>query len=404
MKLFFKTQYDADLQGYFGEYGGRYVPEALIPALDKLNIEYQKAKKDPSFRKDYVGLLQTFVGRPSPLLCAHNLTQYAGGAQIYLKNEGNNLTGSHKINHCIGQGLIALRMKKKVLIAETGAGQHGVATATVASKFGMKCIVFMGVEDMKRQAPNVLTMRMLGADVREVSSGSQTLKDAVNAAIKYWISHINESHYVLGSCLGPHPYPSMNRDFQSIIGVEIAQEMQKRYRAHPHYVVACVGGGSNAMGAFNYFLDNPKVQLVGIEAGGKGIHSQGQHASRMQVGSGARLGILHGYKSIFLQTSNGNIACTHSISAGLDYPGIGPQLAHLHKSGRVKFSFATDTQALGAMRLLAHYEGIIPALESAHAVAYGIQLAQRLKKNLNIVINISGRGDKDLLREEVQGL
>ncbi len=402
MFTFFTTSFDADTNGYFGPYGGRYVPEALIPALDELTRVYRAALHDRAFVQELEHLLHTFVGRPSPLTFAANLTRRCGGAQIYLKNEGCNLTGAHKINHCVGQGLIAKRLGKTTLIAETGAGQHGVATATVAAKMGMKCMVFMGAVDMQRQKPNVDIMKMLGATVISVTDGSRTLKDAVNAAIKHWIAHTSDSHYVLGSCLGPHPYPSMNRDFQSITGTEIAEQVQNATGKLPDIVMACVGGGSNAMGAFNRFLDEPSVRLIGVEAGGEGVEKVGRHASRLTGAPEARPGILHGYRSIFLQTDEGGIDTTHSISAGLDYPGVGPQLAYLYDRKRVEFVSATDDEAIAALRSLAQMEGIIPAFESAHAVAQGIKLAPQLSKESVMVIHLSGRADKDLHRLEKQ--
>lgn len=401
MNIFSKSTYDADTQGYFGQYGGRYVPEALISSLDQLTRCYEEIKSDIQFLHEFHHLLETFVGRPSPLTFAENLTRGLGGAQIYLKNEGCNLTGAHKINHCVGQALIAQRLGKTTLIAETGAGQHGVATATVAAKLKMKCTVFMGAVDMQRQKPNVDIMKMLGAEVIPVTDGSQTLKDAVNAAIKYWIAHTSDAHYVLGSCLGPHPYPSMNRDFQSITGIEIAKQVEKAARKLPDIVVACVGGGSNAMGAFHRFLDEPSVRLIGVEAGGEGIEKLGRHASRLTGAPEARPGILHGYRSIFLQTNEGGIDATHTISAGLDYPGVGPQLAYLHECKRVEFVSVTDAEAVSALRTIAREEGIIPALESSHAVAHGLKLAPTLSPTMTMVIHLSGRADKDLHRLEV---
>lgn len=397
MNHFFTTPYDADEHGYFGAFGGRYVPEMLIPALVALTETYETAKTDPVFIQKYRELLNTFVGRPSPLTYAQRLTESLGGAQVYFKNEGCNLTGAHKINHCVGQALIAERMGKKILIAETGAGQHGVATATVAAKLGMQCRVFMGTIDMERQRPNVEIMRMLGATVVPVSDGDQTLKDAVNSALKEWIASSDHAHYVLGSCLGPHPYPSMNRDFQSIIGSEIYDTFQATHKKLPDIVIACVGGGSNAMGTFNRFLTEPSVRLIGVEAGGAGIKKRGKHATRMSS-THATTGIFHGYRSVFLQTKDGGIEHTHSISAGLDYPGVGPQLAYLHSIGRVEAASATDSAALSALHTLAHLEGIVPALESAHAAAHVIALAPTLSKKDTIVCTLSGRGDKDLHR------
>jgi len=379
------------MKGHFGKYGGRYVPEMLIPALEELEKTYEKAKKDPNFKKEFDYLLKTFSGRPTPLTFAKNLTEKLGGAKIYLKNEGLNHTGAHKITHCIGQALIAKRLGKTRLIAETGAGQHGLATATVAAKFGFSCIVFMGEVDIQRQRPNVFLMEQLGAEVIPVSFGSKTLKDAVNAAIKYWIENINDTHYLLGSVVGPHPYPAMNRDFQSVVGKEIKKQLKKQEGKLPDYIIACVGGGSNAMGAFNEFLSS-KVNLIGVEAGGKDQRI-GQNAVRFPFGN---VGVVEGYKSYFLQDSDGNLQKTHSISAGLDYPGIGPQLSLLHDTKRVEFVSVSDQEVLAATKTLSRLEGIIPALESAHAVAYGIKLAQKLPKDKIIVINLSGRGDKDI--------
>lgn len=377
---------------HFGPYGGRYVPEMLIPALEELKIAYQKAKNDKEFKKELNELYLTFSGRPTPLTFASNLTEHLGGAKIYLKNEGMNHTGAHKINHCLGQILLAKRMGKKRVIAETGAGQHGLATATVAAKFGMQCTIYMGEIDIARQRPNVFYMQQLGAEVIPVSFGSKTLKDAVNAAIKDWIAHSQDTHYVIGSVLGPDPYPEMNRDFQSIVGKEVLREFRKRKQRLPDTLIACVGGGSNAMGLFHPFVKYKEVELVGVEAGGTGT-SLGQHASRF---NGGEVGVIEGYKSYFLQTKDGQIAPTHSISAGLDYPGIGPELAFLHDTKRVSFTSATDKEALYAYQLLAKTEGIFPALESAHAVAEVIKKAPKMKPTQIIVVNISGRGDKDL--------
>jgi tryptophan synthase beta chain len=380
------------MKSHFGKYGGRYVPEMLIPALEELEREYVLAKKDKHFQKEFKNLLETFSGRPTPLTFAKNLTKKLGGAKIYLKNEGLNLTGAHKITHCIGQALIAKRLGKTRLIAETGAGQHGVATATVAAKLGFSCTVYMGEVDIKRQRPNVFLMEQLGTEVIPVSFGSKTLKDAVNAAIKDWIINVKNTHYVLGSVVGPHPFPTMNRDFQSIVGKEIKRQIKKAEGVLPDYVIACVGGGSNAMGAFNEFLEEKSVKLVGVEAGGKG-KKIGEHAVRFPEGS---IGVVEGYKSYFLQDDDGQLQKTHSISAGLDYPGIGPQLSFLHDTKRIGFVNASDEEALDAVKILSQFEGIIPALESAHAVSYAVKLAPKLPKNKIIVINLSGRGDKDL--------
>ncbi len=378
--------------GYFGEFGGRYVPEVLIPALEDLEKAYLEAKKDPEFKREFRHLLATFCGRPTPLTFAANLTRHCGGAKIYFKNEGLNITGAHKITHCVGQALLARRMGKKRLIAETGAGQHGVATATVAAKFGMSCTIFMGQADIDRQRPNVFIMNRLGAEVVPVTHGSQTLKDAVNEAIRDWTQRSTDTHYLLGSALGPHPYPTMVRDFQSIVGKEIARQLLAAEGVKPDYVIACVGGGSNAIGAFTAFVDDTRVALIGVEAGGEGS-KPGQHARRFHGGS---TGIVEGYKSVFLQNSDGQLQKTHSVSAGLDYPGIGPELANLHKQGRVMFTSATDKQALHAFELTAKMEGILPALESSHALAEAIRLAPTLSKDKVLVVNLSGRADKDL--------
>lgn len=385
--LFFKTSIEPDPQGHYDRFGGQYVPELLIPALQELTTAYAQAKADPTFKQEFIDLLQNYVGRPSPLYFAEHLTAQCGGANIYLKNEGLNHTGAHKINHCVGQALLAKRMGKKRLIAETGAGQHGVATATVAAKFGMKCTVHMGKVDMERQAPNVFWMKLLGAEVVAVTSGSQTLKDAVTSALQDWMGDPMESYYLLGSALGPHPYPMMVRDFQSVIGLEVKQQLQRL----PDVLVACVGGGSNSMGLFNAFIDEPSVRLIGVEAAGAARIPQPQ------------LGVVDGYKSFFLQDVDGNLRETSSIAAGLDYPGIGPEHAMLHSTGRAEYVSITDAEALAAVQTLAKTEGIIPALESAHAIAYAIKLAPQLKRNQVMVVNVSGRGDKDyfILREEV---
>lgn len=380
------------MKSHFGPYGGRYVPEMLMPALEELEKEYEAAKNDKNFQGEFENLLKNFSGRPTPLVYAENLTKQLGGAKIYLKNEGLNHTGAHKITHCIGQGLVAKRLKKKRLIAETGAGQHGVATATVAAKLGFSCTVYMGAVDVARQRPNVFLMEQLGATVVPVMFGSQTLKDAVNAAIKDWIENVKDTHYVLGSVVGPHPFPTMNRDFQSIVGREIKGQLKKRDGKLPDYVIACVGGGSNAMGAFTEFIPDASVKLIGVEAGGRG-KKLGDNAVRFPYGS---VGVVEGYKSYFLQDDDGQLQQTHSISAGLDYPGVGPELSYLHDTKRVEFVNALDKEALAAVRLLARTEGIIPALESSHAVAHAIKLAPTLPKDKTIVVNISGRGDKDL--------
>ncbi len=373
---------------FYGKYGGRYVPEMLQPALTELAEAYDKLKKDPDFRAELKELQTKYNNRPTPLVHAQSLTAQLGGAQIYLKNEGMNHTGAHKINHCLGQALVARKLDKKRLIAETGAGQHGVATATVAARLGFECTIYMGALDMDRQRPNVLLMELLGAEVIPVTFGARTLKDAVSAAMKDYLQNSDTTHYVIGSCLGPDPYPRMNRDFQAIIGKEIRQQLDRI----PDYVVACVGGGSNALGAFTEFLKDRNVTLIGVEAGGKG-KKLGEHATRFPA---AKSGIVEGYKSYFLQDADGNTAKTHSIAAGLDYIGVGPELAALHDQGRVEFTRASDKEALAAVKFLAQTEGIIPALESAHAVAHAIKIAPRLPTDTTIVVNVSGRGDKDL--------
>ncbi len=385
-------KYSADKKGHFGKYGGRYVPEMLIPSLEELEKAFEDAKKDPDFKKEFLKLLKNYCGRPTPLVFAQNLTKKLGGAKIYLKNEGLNHTGAHKITHCIGQVLLAKRMGKTRIIAETGAGQHGLASATVATKMGMSCVVYMGEVDVRRQRPNVFWMEQLGAKVESVSFGSRTLKDAVNAALKDWIENVSDSYYLLGSVLGPHPYPSITAYFQKIVGEEVRKQMMEFEKKLPDYLIACVGGGSNAMGLFTDFIDEKNIKLIAVEAGGKG-KAVGENSVRFPNGS---VGIVEGYKSYFLQDADGQISKTHSISAGLDYPGLGPQLALLKDEGRVQFTSATDDEALKAFKLLAQTEGIIPALESAHAVAEAIKLAPKLSKEKIIVVNLSGRGDKDL--------
>lgn len=394
-QLFFKTQFEADAAGHFGEFGGRYVPELLLPALEAVEQAYRAAQADLTFRQEFLDLLTNYVGRPSPLVLAERLTTHCGGAQIFLKNEGLNHTGAHKINHCIGQALLARRMGKIRLIAETGAGQHGVATATVAAKFGLQCTVHMGEKDIARQAPNVFWMRELGAEVVSVTHGQQTLKDAVTSAVQDWMSDPEQSYYLLGSALGPHPYPTMVRDFQSVIGLEVRQQLQNLCGAgtKPDTLIACVGGGSNAIGLFNAFLDDATVRCIGVEAGGRDVHTLGQHAARLATAP--ELGVVDGYKSYFLQDQFGNVAPTHSISAGLDYPGIGPEHAWLFQKKRVEYVTVSDAEARAAVTTLARFEGIIPALESAHAVAYALQLAPTLPSTQKLVVNISGRGDKD---------
>lgn len=389
----YKTQYDADTKGHFGRYGGRYSPEMLIPTLEEVEEVYTHAKKDPTFEKEFFHILKTYSGRPTPLYFAENLTRELEGAKIYLKNEGLNHTGAHKITHCIGQAILAKRMGKKRLIADTGAGQHGRAVATVAARFGFECAIYMGEVDVARQRPNVFWMEQLGAEVRPVSFGTRRLKDAVNAAMKDWITNVQDSHFVLGSTVGPHPFPSMNRDFQSIVGHEVKKQLQEAEGRLPDHLIACVGGGSNAMGLFYRFLEDKDVAITAVEAGGKGVSKIGSHAARF---AGGKVGVVEGYKSIFLQDEQGNVAPSYSISAGLDYPGIGPQLAYLQEQGRINITYATDNAVIAAFKQIVRTEGIIPALESTHALAYAIQLAPTLAKDKVIVVNISGSGDKDI--------
>ncbi len=379
---------------YFGEFGGRYVPEALSSALDELDCAYRRLKDDKNFNNELECELNNYVGRPSPLYFADNLTRSSGGSKIYLKLESHNHTGAHKINNAVGQALVARELGKKVLIAETGAGQHGLATATVAARFGMGCKVFMGEVDMRRQYPNVYLMRLLGADVIPVPHGTRTLKDAINATLKYWIENIEDSHYLLGSALGPHPYPAMVRDFQSVIGREVRAQMTEREGRLPDTLVACVGGGSNALGLFHPFMDQDNIRMVGVEAGGRG-DGPGEHATRIAV-SQPKQGIVHGYLSYFLQDENGQLLPTHSVSAGLDYAGIGPEHAWLYKEGRTEYVSVRDDEAVKAYKILARSEGIIPALESSHAVAFALKEAPKHHDDHIMVVNISGRGDKDI--------
>ncbi len=373
-------------------YGGAYVPEMLWKTLKDLTEAFEHSKTDPAFNAEFEDLLKNYSGRPTPLIFAGRATADLGGAKIYLKNEGANHTGAHKITHCLGQGLLAKRLGKKMLIAETGAGQHGVATATAAARLGLKCVVFMGSNDIARQRPNVFLMERLGAKVIPVEYGQKTLKDAVNEALKYWMEHLDDAHYCIGSVLGPAPYPEMNRYFQSIIGREIRAQLQEREGKLPDAVLACVGGGSNAIGTFYEFIPEKNVRLIGIEAGGVG-KNVGEHASRKIAGV---MGIFQGYKSLFLQTDDGQIAPTHSISAGLDYPGIGPELAELYESGRIELTFALDQEAVDAADFFAKHEGVISALESAHALAEVRKMAPTMPKESIIVATLSGRGDKDL--------
>lgn len=387
-------------KGHFGKYGGRYVPEMLIPALDELEKAFENAQKSSEFQKEFLDLLKNFCGRPTPLTYAANLTKKLGGAKIYLKNEGLNITGAHKITHCVGQVLLAKHMGKKRIIAETGAGQHGLASATVAAKFGMECVVYMGEVDYRRQKPNVFSMEQLGAKVVPVTYGNKTLKDAVNAALKDWIENVDDSYYMLGSVLGPHPYPSITRYFQAVVGREVKAQIKEHEGKLPDVVIACVSGGSNAIGIFFEFLAGEKIRLIGVEAGGRG-KGVGQNAIRFDKASlllrnKKFVGVVQGYKSYFIQDSDGQLLPTHSISAGLDYPGVGPEIADLFDKKRIEMTSATDKEVVAAYQLLARTEGIIPALESAHAVAEAIKLAPKLSKEKIIVINVSGRGDKDL--------
>lgn len=378
--------------GHFGEFGGRYVPEVLMPALEALAQSYEAAKADPTFQDELEAFLQSYSGRPTPLYRADRLTEHLGGATIYLKREDLNHTGSHKINNTLGQILLAKRMGKQRIIAETGAGQHGVATATVCARFGFRCAVYMGAEDTRRQSLNVFRMRLLGAEVHSVSSGTRTLKDATNEAIRDWVTHVEDTHYIIGSVVGPHPYPAMVRDFQSVIGLEARQQLMDLSGRLPDAVVACVGGGSNAMGIFHPFVADESVALYGIEAGGEGIET-GRHSASLSAGS---KGVLHGAKSYLLHDQDGQILPAHSISAGLDYPGVGPEHSYLKDVGRATYRSVTDREALEAFVRLSQLEGIIPALESAHAVAYGMRLAQELGPGAQIIVNLSGRGDKDV--------
>ncbi|WP_107689652.1 tryptophan synthase subunit beta [Coprothermobacter proteolyticus] len=376
----------------FGEFGGQYVPEAVMQALIELEEEFNKARNDQQFMEEYRYYLHDYDGRPTPLYYAENLTRQLGGAKIYLKREDLNHTGAHKINNTLGQVLLAKRMGKKRIIAETGAGQHGVATATVAALFGMECEIFMGAEDVERQRLNVFRMELLGAKVRSVTSGSSTLKDAVNEAIKDWVEHIDNTFYLIGSAVGPHPYPLMVREFQKVIGEEAREQILQKEGRLPDYVLACVGGGSNAIGIFYPFVQDTQVGLIGVEAAGKGLDTN-KHAATFNRGT---VGIIHGMKTYLLQSPDGEITEPYSVAAGLDYPGVGPEHSYLKDIGRAKYESATDEEALAAFELLSRVEGIIPALESSHALAYAIKLAPKLSKVQIIIVNLSGRGDKDV--------
>ena len=382
-----------DERGYFGEYGGRFVPETLVAPLDELTTSYFAYRDDPEFQVEVADLLQNYSGRPTSLYFAKRLSEKLGGPRIYLKREDLNHTGAHKINNCIGQILLARRMGKRRIIAETGAGQHGVATATVCALFGLECVVYMGTEDMRRQELNVFRMRLLGADVRPVDSGSCTLKDAINEALRDWVTNVETTYYLLGSALGPHPYPVMVRDFQSVIGREARMQILEKEGHLPDVLVACVGGGSNAIGLFHPFLNDKSVRMIGVEAGGRGS-GLGNHAARFM--DDGRVGVLQGTKSYLLQDENGQIALTHSVSAGLDYASIGPEHAFLHDIERVKYAHVSDSEALDAFKFLSETEGIIPALESSHAVAHAMKIAPKMNSMEVMIVNLSGRGDKDV--------
>ena len=386
------TSHDPDARGYFGSFGGRWLPEALVHAIDELSEAYDKARFDPDFLNELDRLQETYTGRPSPVTDAVRLTEQVGGARILLKREDLNHTGSHKINNVLGQGLLTQRMGKTRVIAETGAGQHGVATATACALLGLECVIYMGRVDTERQALNVARMRLLGAEVIAVDSGSSTLKDAVNEAFRDWVTNVDTTHYILGTVSGPHPFPMMVRDFHRIIGLEARQQVLNLTGRLPTAVAACVGGGSNAIGIFHAFLDDPGVRLVGLEAGGDGVET-GRHAATI---TGGQIGVLHGARTYLMQDDDGQIVESHSISAGLDYPGVGPEHAHLAEIGRAEFRPVTDKQAMAAFKTLSRTEGIIPAIESAHAVAGGIDLAREIGPGGIVLINVSGRGDKDM--------
>jgi tryptophan synthase beta chain len=380
-------------RGYWGEFGGRFVPETLMSPLEELTSAYFAIRDEADFQTEFLQLLQDFSGRPTPLFYAKRLSETLGGAKIYLKREDLNHTGAHKINNSLGQILLAKRMGKKRIIAETGAGQHGVATATVCALFGLECVVYMGTEDMRRQALNVFRMQLLGAEVRGVDSGSRTLKDAINEALRDWVTNVETTYYLLGSALGPHPYPLMVRDFQSCIGRETREQILEKEGCLPDLLIACVGGGSNSIGLFHPFLSDESVRMIGVEAGGKSS-KLGEHAARLM--DGGKVGVLQGTKSYLLQDERGNISLTHSISAGLDYASIGPEHAYLHDVGRVEYVSANDEEALNAFQTLSQTEGIIPALESSHAIAHAVKIAPEMSPNEVMIVNLSGRGDKDV--------
>jgi tryptophan synthase beta chain len=381
-----------DARGYYGAYGGKFVPETLMPALDELEKAYHDALADDTFHDEFKLLYRDYIGRPTPLYYARQLSAKISGAMILLKREDLAHTGAHKINNALGQGLLAKRMGKKRIIAETGAGQHGVAVAVVCAMLGLECVVYMGSEDIKRQAPNVNRMKLVGAEVRPVTSGSRTLKDAINEAIRDWVSNVATTHYLLGSVVGPHPYPMIVRDFQAIIGQEALEQMVQQYLRLPDYLVACVGGGSNSIGLFHAFYDEPDVKFIGVEAAGKGLDS-GSHSATLARG---KAGVLHGTKSYLLEDENGQISETHSIAPGLDYPGVGPEHSFYKDTGRATYVSVCDEQALEGFKMLCETEGIIPALESSHAIYYAAQLAASLPPDKIIIVNLSGRGDKDL--------
>ena len=379
----------------FGPYGGQFVPETLMPALIELEAAFVSAQEDADFQEEFNNLMTNFVGRPTPLTYAKRLSEKLGGAQIYLKREDLAHTGAHKINNALGQALLAKRMGKTRLVAETGAGQHGVASATAAALLGLECVVYMGVIDIARQESNVFRMKMLGTEVRPVTSGTQTLKDAINEAIRDWVANVRDTHYLLGSALGPHPYPTMVREFQSVIGTEAREQMLSQAGQLPDAVIACVGGGSNAIGVFSGFMDDDEVEFIGVEAGGSGIES-GKHAARFGDPSKGRIGVIHGTRTYVLQDEDGQIAETHSVSAGLDYAAVGPEHSLMRDTERAFYTSATDEEALDAFQTLCHVEGIIPALESSHAVAEVIKRAPKMRKDQVVLVNLSGRGDKDL--------
>jgi len=384
-----------DTLGHWGQYGGRFVPETLMAPLEELTTAYLASRDDQAFQSELEDLLQNYAGRPTPLFHAARLTEHCGGATVYLKREDLLHTGAHKINNTIGQVLLARRMNKQRIVAETGAGQHGVATATVCALFGLQCVVYMGAEDMRRQALNVFRMQLLGAEVREVNAGSRTLKDAINEALRDWVTNVADTYYLLGSALGPHPYPLMVRDYQSVIGREARAQILDREGRLPDALIACVGGGSNSIGLFHPFLGDAAVKMIGVEAGGLG-NELGQHAARFNTSGGGRPGVLQGTMSYVLQDGNGQVAATHSVSAGLDYPSIGPEHAFLHDAGRVEYVSVSDDEALEGFQLLSQLEGIIPALESAHAVAYAMKVAREMDRDQLLIVNLSGRGDKDV--------